>query len=106
VEGALVGGLSFLAALYYPKQLPPIRRGHDRINRLRRERCVQQVANGPDAIRDALGDRWRGAQLRGDVHTNSIEGIWANVKRGIKGTYVHVSQKHLQTYPSRVRVSP
>lgn len=36
--------------------------------------------------------------IRGDVHTNSIEGFWANVKRGIKGTYVHVSKKHLQTY--------
>src|SRR5205085_5979526 len=36
--------------------------------------------------------------VRGDVHTNTIEGFWANVKRGIKGTYVHVSKKHLQTY--------
>ncbi len=36
--------------------------------------------------------------VRGDVHTNTIEGFWSNVKRGIKGTYVHVSRKHLQTY--------
>jgi len=36
--------------------------------------------------------------VRGDVHTNSIEGFWSNVKRGIKGTYVWVSEKHLQTY--------
>ncbi len=36
--------------------------------------------------------------VRGDVHTNTIEGFWSNVKRGIKGTYVHVSKKHLQTY--------
>jgi transposase-like protein len=36
--------------------------------------------------------------VRGDVHTNTIEGFWANVKRGIKGTYVHVSKKYLQTY--------
>lgn len=36
--------------------------------------------------------------VRGDVHTNSIEGFWANVKRGIKGTHVWVSKKHLQTY--------
>ena len=36
--------------------------------------------------------------VRGDVHTNTIEGFWANVKRGINGTYVHVSKKHLQTY--------
>ena len=36
--------------------------------------------------------------VRGDVHTNTIEAFWANVKRGIKGTYVWVSRKHLQTY--------
>jgi len=36
--------------------------------------------------------------VRGDVHTNTIEAFWANVKRGIKGTYVHVSKKWLQTY--------
>jgi transposase-like protein len=36
--------------------------------------------------------------VRGDVHTNSIDGFWANVKRGIKGTYVHVSKKHLPSY--------
>jgi transposase len=36
--------------------------------------------------------------VRGDVNTNTIEGLWANVKRGIKGTYVWVSEKHLQTY--------
>jgi transposase-like protein len=36
--------------------------------------------------------------VRGDVHTNTIEAFWANFKRGIKGTYVHVSKKHLQAY--------
>lgn len=36
--------------------------------------------------------------VRGPVHTNSIEGFWANLKRGIRGTYIHVSRKHLQKY--------
>ena len=36
--------------------------------------------------------------VRGDVHANTIEAFWANVKRGINGTYVWVSKKHLQTY--------
>lgn len=36
--------------------------------------------------------------VRDDVHTNTIESFWANVKRGINGTYVWVSKKYLQTY--------
>lgn len=34
----------------------------------------------------------------GDVHTNTIEGFWSLVKRGIGGVYHAVSQKYLQTY--------
>ena len=36
--------------------------------------------------------------VRGTVHTNSIESFWSQVKRGINGTYVWVSKKHLQLY--------
>jgi transposase len=34
----------------------------------------------------------------GDVHTNTIEGFWALVKNGLRGTYHAVSAKHLQGY--------
>jgi len=33
-----------------------------------------------------------------DVHTNTIEGFWSLVKRGISGVYHAVSRKHLQGY--------
>lgn len=36
--------------------------------------------------------------VRGDVHVNSVESFWGNVKRGIKGTYIFVSPKYLPTY--------
>lgn len=36
--------------------------------------------------------------VRGKVHTNSIEGFWSHLKRGIKGTHIWVSAKHLQKY--------
>jgi hypothetical protein len=29
---------------------------------------------------------------------NAIEGFWANLKRGINGTHIHVSGKHLPKY--------
>ncbi len=36
--------------------------------------------------------------VRGDAHTNSVEGFWSLTKRGIDGVYHSVSLKHLQSY--------
>lgn len=36
--------------------------------------------------------------VRGDVHTNTIEGFWGQMKSSIKGTYHAVSPKYLQSY--------
>jgi len=58
-------------------------------------------------IYDRLGGRVKDHQrvnhtakvyVMGDVHTNTIEGFWSLVKRGIGGVYHSVSQKYLQTY--------
>lgn len=35
---------------------------------------------------------------RGPVHTNTIEGFWSWLQRGIYGTHVWVSRKHLPSY--------
>jgi len=34
----------------------------------------------------------------GDIHTNTVEGFWSLIKRGIGGVYHQVSQKFLQSY--------
>ena len=39
-----------------------------------------------------------GEYVRGDVHTNTIESYFSILKRGITGTYHHVSAKHLKRY--------
>lgn len=36
--------------------------------------------------------------VRGDVHTNGIEGVWSLFKRSIVGSYHQVSAKHLDSY--------
>lgn len=33
-----------------------------------------------------------------NIHTNSIESYWSQLKRSIKGTHIHVSEKHLPKY--------
>lgn len=35
---------------------------------------------------------------RGDCHVQTIEGFWGQLKRGINGTHIHVSAKHLPKY--------
>jgi len=36
--------------------------------------------------------------VRGDIHTNTVEGFWSLIKRGLGGVYHSVSQKYLQSY--------
>ncbi len=39
-----------------------------------------------------------GEYVRGRVHTNGIEAVWAVLRRSIHGTWHHVSEKHLPRY--------
>ena len=38
--------------------------------------------------------------VRGEHHTNSLEGLWSQLKRSIKGTHIHISSKHSWKYIS------
>jgi transposase len=99
-----------------------VERGGDVVTRVVRDRHAQSLV--PHIVRFAKAgsrvhtDDWTGYNslierhgfdhetvnhsakeyVRGDVHTNTIESFWSQVKRGINGTYVWVSKKHLQTY--------
>ena len=44
----------------------------------------------------------RGEYVWGDVHTNSIEGFWAQVKRAYMGTFHWMSFKHVHRYINEV----
>jgi ISXO2 transposase-like protein len=36
--------------------------------------------------------------VRGDVHTNAVEGYFSIFKRGMRDVYQHCSEKHLHHY--------
>lgn len=43
-------------------------------------------------------DHGVGEYVRGNVHTNTVEGWFALLKRGVTGTFHHVSEEHLDRY--------
>ena len=56
----------------------------------------QGVANG-DTRHETVNhsaEEW----IRGNVHTNSVEGVWSLLKRSITGSYHKLSTKHLDSY--------
>lgn len=58
------------------------------------------VFNGLDGLfyRHDTVNHAAGEFARGPVSTNSIESVWAVLKRGLHGVYHNVSPKHLQRY--------
>jgi transposase-like protein len=56
-------------------------------------KSVGQEFVGHETVRHYTGE-----YVRGEAHTNTIEGYFAILKRGIFGTYHHVSQQHLKRY--------
>jgi transposase-like protein len=43
-------------------------------------------------------DHGKGEYVRGDAHTNTVEGWFSLLKRGVNGTFHHVSEEHLDRY--------
>ena len=59
----------------------------------RMERKDGEFAGGHASINHSLG-----RYVDGDVHTNTVEGYFALVKRGLMGIWHNVSKKHLHRY--------
>ena len=56
-------------------------------------RLVAEMFASHEAVNHGAGE-----YVRGDAHTNTIEGYFSILKRGIIGTFHHVSPQHLQRY--------
>jgi transposase-like protein len=53
---------------------------------------------GEDGYNHSSVNHRTGEYVRGNMHTNSIEGEWSLFKRGVVGIYHKLSAKHLQRY--------
>jgi transposase-like protein len=53
---------------------------------------------GPMFAKHEVVNHTIGEYVRGEAHTNTVEGYFSILKRGIVGTYHHVSQQHLRRY--------
>lgn len=77
------------------------------------DRALSNVKPGTKLMTDdGTGYRWKqdnikshetvnhsqGEYVRGNVHTNSVEGFFSILRRGLYGTYQHVSEAHLHRY--------
>lgn len=53
---------------------------------------------GPEFARHEVVNHSADEYVRGDAYTNTIEGFFSILKRGITGVYHHVSEAHLKRY--------
>ena len=53
---------------------------------------------GKEFTRHEMVDHGTGEYVRGDAHSNTVEGYFSVLKRGVIGTYHHVSEAHLKRY--------
>jgi transposase-like protein len=91
-----------------------LRLAPDRTKKTIHEFLIAEVGDGVEAI---FTDEWKSYSgiadentrhetvnhseeewVRGDVHTNTAEGVWSLLKRSIVGSYHHLSVKHLPAY--------
>jgi transposase-like protein len=53
---------------------------------------------GKDFARHEMVDHGKDEYVRGDAHSNTVEGFFSILKRGLNGVYHHVSEAHLKRY--------
>ena len=70
----------------------------DRKSILMTDEAGQYRSPGREFARHEMVNHSIGEYVRGEAHTNTVENYFSILKRGITGTYHHVSQQHLKRY--------
>jgi hypothetical protein len=55
---------------------------------------------GKEFARHEMVDHGKDEYVRGDAHSNTVEGYFSILKRGVTGTFHHISEAHLSRYLS------
>ncbi len=76
---------------------PALYRNLDFRSRLMTDGAMHYVKLMPAGQHESV-DHSKGEYVRGEAHTNTLEGFFSIFKRGLVGVYQHVDEKHLHRY--------
>jgi transposase-like protein len=80
--------------------VPIVRENIRRESRLMTDQALHYRVVGREFAEHGRVEHSEGEYVRGDIHTNTVEGYYSIFKRGMKGIYQHCSEKHLHRYLS------
>ncbi len=80
--------------------VPILRQNVRRESRLMTDKALHYRSVGKEYAEHGTVAHEDEEYVRGDIHTNTVEGYYSIFKRGMKGVYQHCSEKHLHRYLS------
>ena len=78
--------------------VPIVRQNVRRESTLMTDEARHYVSVGKEFAAHGAVEHSADEYVRGEVHTNTVEGYYSIFKRGMKGVYQHCSEKHLHRY--------
>lgn len=78
--------------------VPIVRDNIKRETRLMTDEARHYLAVGREFAEHSAVEHGKDEYVRGDIHTNTVEGYYSIFKRGMRGTYQHCGEKHLHRY--------
>jgi len=78
--------------------VPLVRQNVKRESRLMTDEARHYRAVGKEFVEHGAVNHGAEEYVRGDIHTNTVEGYYSIFKRGMKGVYQHCAEKHLHRY--------
>jgi len=78
--------------------VPIVRANIARETRLMTDEARHYVAVGKEFAEHGAVEHSADEYVRGDIHSNTVEGYYSIFKRGMRGIYQHCGEKHLHRY--------